>query len=67
MQALVDDLRRRSRVFAAAWDEHAVLSREGGARAFHHPNDGTLTFRQATFTFTPRPDFKLVILTPAAA
>jgi transcriptional regulator with XRE-family HTH domain len=65
MQALIDDLRRASRVFAEAWNEHAVLSREGGERVFHHPRDGTLTFRQATFTFTPRPDFKLVILTPA--
>jgi transcriptional regulator with XRE-family HTH domain len=64
MQALVNDLRRTSAFFAEVWDEHLVLSREGGERTFHHPIDGAVTYRQATFTFTPRPEFKLVILTP---
>src|SRR5205814_6405251 len=30
LQALVDDLRRRSRLFARCWSEHAVMDRTGG-------------------------------------
>ncbi|TAL02802.1 MAG: XRE family transcriptional regulator [Rhodospirillaceae bacterium] len=64
MQSLVDDLRRKSAFFAETWDEHLILSREGGERTFDHPADGQRTYRQATFTFATRPEFKLVILTP---
>jgi hypothetical protein len=39
-----------------------VLSREGGERTFHDAAEGPLTYRQATFTFAPRPEFKLAIL-----
>jgi hypothetical protein len=63
MTRLVEDLKRASRFFADTWDEQLVLSREGGERTFHTLTEGTLTYRQATFNFTPRPEFKLVILT----
>lgn len=63
MQTLVDDLKRTSPFFAETWDEHLVLSREGGERTFHLA-DGVHTYRQSTFNFAARPEFKLVILTP---
>jgi len=63
MMQLVEDLQRTSRIFTATWAEQLVLSREGGERTFHTATEGTLTYRQATFNFTPRPEFKLVILT----
>ena len=62
MRAMVDDLRRESDFFAAAWDQQAVLEREGGLRSFVHPQEGALCFRQHTFRPADRPDFKLVVL-----
>lgn len=64
-RALVENLRRDSALFRQAWDEQMVLDREGGARSFHHPKDGPLHFTQYTFSPSERPDYKLVILTPA--
>ncbi len=65
VRALVDGLRRDSELFATAWDDQAVMGREGGARAFDHPLDGPLRFEQHTFAPADRPDYKLVVLTPA--
>jgi transcriptional regulator with XRE-family HTH domain len=62
-QAIVDDLKRTSTFFAETWDEHLVLNREGGERAFHLA-DGLKTYRQSSFNLAARPEFKLVILTP---
>jgi hypothetical protein len=64
MQTLVRDIARRSPFFAAAWEEHSVVGREGGRRSFHHPADGLLHFRQITLNPFNRSDLKLVILTP---
>ena len=63
MQALVDDLKRASAFFAETWEQHLVLSREGGERTFHLTT-GKASYRQSTFNFAARPEFKLVILTP---
>ena len=65
VRALVEALRRDSDLFAAAWDDQAVLGREGGARTFAHPLDGPLRFEQHTFAPADRSDYKLVVLTPA--
>ena len=62
---LVERLQRESALFAQAWNTHAVLEREGGLRTFHHPGKGLLRFVQSTFHPSERPDYKLVILTPA--
>jgi transcriptional regulator with XRE-family HTH domain len=62
---LVENLRRDSPLFRQAWDAQIVLEREGGLRSFHHPVDGLLRFTQHTFTPSERPDYKLVLLTPA--
>jgi transcriptional regulator with XRE-family HTH domain len=65
-RALVDALRRESPFFARAWDEQDVQQRAGGLRTFTHPDAGLLRFRQHTFSPSERPDYKLVVLVPAA-
>jgi transcriptional regulator with XRE-family HTH domain len=67
LEALIEELSRRSALFRRAWQEQAVLGREGGQRSFNHPVDGLVTYAQATFSPADRPDLKLVLLTPAAA
>jgi transcriptional regulator with XRE-family HTH domain len=63
-RTLIARLRRESRVFAEAWDAHAVVEREGQARTFVHPNDGVLRYEQLALAVAYRPDLKLVVLTP---
>ena len=63
---LVDALRRESPFFAQAWDEQDVQQRAGGLRTFAHPQAGPLRFDQHTFSPADRPDYKLVVLVPAA-
>ena len=65
VKAFVETLRGESAFFAEAWDEQAVQIREGGLRLFNHPRDGLVRFTQHTFAPTERPDYKLVIHTPA--
>ena len=60
--ALVDTLTRESQTFAHWWTRHAVVEREGGARAFDHPDLGPLNYRQVTFRMATHPDLKLVML-----
>ena len=62
MNGMIADLKRRSPFFAAAWDEHIVVGREGGARSFSHPTRGLLYYQQITFNLASRPEFKLVML-----
>lgn len=64
LQELVRDLQRDSACFARFWAEHAVLAREGGARAFNHPQDGMLRYEQVTFAAAAHPGYKLVLLLP---
>ena len=65
LDALVRALKRDSPLFARLWRNHAVLSREGGERAFNHPEDGLMRFRQTTLAPSTHPDHKLVLLLPA--
>jgi len=65
VKTFVETLRGESAFFAEAWDEQAVQTREGGLRAFNHPDDGAVSFIQHTFALAERPDYKLVINTPA--
>jgi transcriptional regulator with XRE-family HTH domain len=64
--ALVADLQARSPLVRAAWDEQAVVGREGGLRTFAHPTMGRLAFEQVAFNLSSRPELKLVILVQAA-
>ena len=61
---LVNDLRKRSPLFARSWGEHEVVERIGGERRFDHPRDGRLRYEQVVFALATRPDFKLIVLLP---
>lgn len=66
LKALVAELKQASADFAAFWDSHGVLEREGGLRQFHHPKDGALGFEQVTFELAGHPDIRLTMLLPRA-
>jgi transcriptional regulator with XRE-family HTH domain len=63
---LIAELKRKSDLFSLAWDNQAVMSREGGARTFLHPTDGLLSYCQHTFSPADRTDYKFVALIPEA-
>jgi hypothetical protein len=65
VKIFVEKLRAESAFFAEAWNVQAVQTREGGLRLFNHPDDGLVSFTQHTFALAERPDYKLVINTPA--
>jgi transcriptional regulator with XRE-family HTH domain len=69
LRALVDELCRRSAVFAEMWNAQTVVAREGGERRFADPAGGVMRYQQVTFSLAARPEFKLVLLTlmPSAA
>lgn len=62
VRGLLDHLRVQSDFFREAWTEQRVVGRAGGARRFHHPEQGSLTYEQRTFRDAQRPDLKLVML-----
>ncbi len=64
MRAVVDRLQRESPDFAAFWNDHAVLSRDGGERVFNHPVDGTVRYWQMTLLPASHPAYKVVMLLP---
>lgn len=64
LDALVSKLRRDSREFDALWKAHDILGREGGQRAFQHPKDGHLVYRQVTLQVVGHERFKIVMLFP---
>lgn len=63
MKSLIEDLCERSPLFRQRWQEHSVLEREGGERAFRGP---PRRYHQTTMTFPAYPDLKLVTLSPLA-
>ncbi|MCM2292949.1 helix-turn-helix transcriptional regulator [Allorhizobium sp. BGMRC 0089] len=64
IRKLVDMLRGESAIFNQGWQEQTVLEREGGERAFRHPERGFLRYRQFNFRPVERSDYKLVMLFP---
>jgi len=64
LAALVEELCRRSALFAQCWTEQAVIGREGGERRFNHPSDGLRRYEQLSLSVAARPDLKLVLLVP---
>ncbi|WP_293764602.1 helix-turn-helix transcriptional regulator [uncultured Aquitalea sp.] len=58
----VDKLRSGSAEFDSLWRQHDVQGREGGERAFHHPEQGRLVYRQITLNLAVSADLKLVML-----
>lgn len=60
----VIELQQQSPDFARLWHQHAVVAREGGERAFQHPQRGLLRYRQTTLLPATRLQNKLVVLVP---
>lgn len=63
----VGELLKESADFARLWHQHAVLAREGGERAFQHPQRGLLRYRQTTLLPATRMHSKVVVLVPIEA
>lgn len=66
IKTLVEDLQKDSPAFSRLWNSHAVLTREGGTRLFHHPQDGLLRYEQITLVPAPFPEHRVVMLLPPA-
>ena len=66
VKIFVETLRSESAFFAEAWDAAGRSDpRRRASGLFNHPHDGLVSFTQHTFAPTERPDYKLVINTPA--
>ena len=63
-KAFVHELCAASAAFEAAWRSQQVLSREGGLRAFQHPQRGRCIYQQHTLRLAQRSELKLTILLP---
>jgi len=59
---LIDELLSGSPVFRHWWSRQVVVEREGGLRAFNHPQLGCREFEQITFRLATQHDCKLVML-----
>jgi transcriptional regulator with XRE-family HTH domain len=67
IHTLQRDLHASSTDFARFWNDHAVLSREGGTRVFSHKPGSTLSYAQVTLVPAAHPDHKFVMLLPVRA
>jgi transcriptional regulator with XRE-family HTH domain len=65
--ALVEELSRASREFAAAWRSQRVLSRDGGRRSFRPARGAVQHFEQHILRVVRRPDLRMTVLVPAAS
>jgi transcriptional regulator with XRE-family HTH domain len=64
--ALVEELSRASREFAAAWRSQRVLSRDGGRRSFRPARGAVQHFEQHILRVVRRPDLRMTVLVPVA-
>lgn len=62
IQQWVDTLRLGSAEFDSLWQQHDVQGREGGERAFNHPQRGRLIYQQLTLNLAASPELKLIML-----
>jgi transcriptional regulator with XRE-family HTH domain len=65
--ALVEELSRVSREFAAGWRSQRVLSRDGGRRSFRIRKGETRHFEQHILRVVRRPDLRMTVLVPEGA
>jgi transcriptional regulator with XRE-family HTH domain len=65
VQALVDELSRRSPEFAAMWRDNAVSAYGEGTKSLRHPLAGLIALEYSAFAVDGRPELGLVIFTPA--
>jgi len=62
--ALVDELSRASREFAAGWRAQRVLARDGGRRSFRVRRGETQHFEQHILRMARRPELRMTVLLP---
>ncbi|HTV80922.1 MAG TPA: helix-turn-helix transcriptional regulator [Steroidobacteraceae bacterium] len=62
--ALVEELSRASREFAAGWRSQRVLSRDGGRRSFRVRKADIRNFEQHILRVVRRPDLRMTVLVP---
>lgn len=67
VKQLVDELSNSSAAFNQFWKQHDVLERQGGQRAFHHPQQGLIEYQQVTLRPVEQEQLKLVLLQPLSA
>ena len=65
--ALVEELSRASREFAAGWRAQRVLSRDGGRRSFRVRRGETRHFEQHILKVARRPELRVTVLVPVGA
>ena len=65
IKALVKDLSRESREFAALWADNDVRAYGEGSKQLRHPVAGPLAMEFSTFAVDGRPDLSLVVYNPA--
>ncbi|MBS1089327.1 helix-turn-helix transcriptional regulator [Gluconobacter wancherniae] len=63
----VSSLREASPDFSRIWDTQTVMPKEGGARCFHHFQDGVQHFEQITLISEISTEYRLVTLVAAQA
>jgi transcriptional regulator with XRE-family HTH domain len=64
LQHLIEELTRTSPDFARYWKQHDVMERQGGQRAFSHPQFGLVHYQQVTLRPVEHEQMKLVMLKP---
>ena len=65
LQRLVAELSQTSADFDRFWKQHDVLERQGGQRAFNHPQRGLIAYHQVTLRPVDLEQLKLVLLNPS--
>lgn len=65
VEALVDELSRRSPEFRAMWHEGGVRTHGEGTKHLRHPRVGTLALEYSAFAVDGRPDLGMVVYNPA--
>ena len=65
VNALVDELSRRSPDFAAMWAENDVRYYGDGVKHLRHPALGQIAFEYSAFAIDGRPDLGMIVYTPA--
>lgn len=66
LEALIDDLSRRSPEFEAMWHDNDVRAHGEGTKCIRNPVVGLITMDYSAFAVDGEPDLRMVIYTPRA-
>jgi transcriptional regulator with XRE-family HTH domain len=66
VEALVDELSRRSPEFAVMWRNNDVRAYGEGVKRLRHPIAGPIAFEYSAFAIDGRPDLGMVVYNPAS-